>query len=128
VPDPDSRWGWKYEKKPSTRIKIIKPYEHAPNRFYFACPKGLIKPEEVPDYAGLIYVPEEFMSQPCYEVKKAPFLHKVKRSYGAELLSKYHHRTNLAIRELLTLQYDLNYDRSREDTQEFVSRLIKQLM
>ena len=34
------------------------PYTHLgmPNYFYYAVPAGLIKAEEVPDYAGLIYV------------------------------------------------------------------------
>jgi hypothetical protein len=27
-----------------------------PNRFYFACPEGLIQPNEVPKYAGLIWI------------------------------------------------------------------------
>ena len=33
--------------------EIQKPFV---NYFYFVCPTGLIKPEEVPEYAGLIYV------------------------------------------------------------------------
>ena len=46
-----------------------------PNRYYFACPEGLILPDEVPVYAGLIYVSEEGEYQ---EIKKAPLLHRVK--------------------------------------------------
>lgn len=46
-----------------------------PNRFYYACPNDLIKPDEVPEYAGLIYCSSKFHP---FVVKKAPMLHKVK--------------------------------------------------
>ena len=41
------------------------------NYFYFACPVGLIEPDEVPEYAGLVYV----TSKTTYIKKKAPQLH-----------------------------------------------------
>lgn len=41
------------------------------NYFYFACPEGLIKANEVPEYAGLIYA----NSRTSYVKKKAPQLH-----------------------------------------------------
>lgn len=47
---------------------------HIPNRFFFACPEGLIKPEEVPEYAGLVYV----YPYDVKVIKKAPLLHKIK--------------------------------------------------
>jgi len=47
-----------------------------PNRFYFACPEGLIKIEEIPEYAGLIYV----ASFNPYIAKVAPILHREKAS------------------------------------------------
>lgn len=48
-----------------------------PNYFAYAVPEGLIKPEEVPEYAGLIYIPED---NPYYfsSGKGTPQLHKVK--------------------------------------------------
>ena len=52
-----------------------------PNQFYFACPTGVIKLEEVPEYAGLIYVDYSTKKvhghvQPMTKVvKKAPMLH-----------------------------------------------------
>lgn len=45
-----------------------------PNRFYYVCPKDMIRVEEVPEYAGLIY----FEKRNCWEMKNAPLLHKIK--------------------------------------------------
>lgn len=47
--------------------------ENRPNYFYYAVPNGLIPVEEVPEYAGLIYVNE---SRRCDIVKVAPKLVK----------------------------------------------------
>ena len=51
-----------------------------PNFFYYAVPEGMIQPDEVPEYAGLIYIKKEYMyeSQSFSIVKKAPQLHKQK--------------------------------------------------
>ncbi|WP_231464754.1 hypothetical protein [Pedobacter sp. Leaf132] len=46
-----------------------------PNRFYYACPKGLINASEIPAYAGLMYV-DEFGKLEV--ISSAPMLHKVK--------------------------------------------------
>jgi hypothetical protein len=65
----------------SSMIKSTRPCESLPNKFIYACPEGLIKSEEVPAYAGLIYT-TLFGSM---IVKQAPFLTKIKialiRSY-----------------------------------------------
>ncbi|WP_321331850.1 hypothetical protein [uncultured Bacteroides sp.] len=46
-----------------------------PNYFYYAVPEGLITKEEVPDYAGLIYIDE----YKFYRIAKmAPAIHKDK--------------------------------------------------
>jgi hypothetical protein len=42
------------------------------NYFYYACPIGLIKAQELPEYCGLIYC----NNKGSYIVKKAPILHK----------------------------------------------------
>jgi hypothetical protein len=47
------------------------------NRFYYVVPTGLVKIEEVPEYAGLIYT-EPLM----HEVKKAPLLHNDKHNFN----------------------------------------------
>ena len=55
-----------------------------PNYFYYAVPEGLIQPEEVPEYAGLIYILKEYRyeCQSYVIVKKAPCLHKQKYKDG----------------------------------------------
>lgn len=49
--------------------------QRKPNKFYYAVPEGLIQPEEVPAYAGLIWVTN---TGGLIEAKKAPYLHKEK--------------------------------------------------
>jgi len=75
----------------SSAIGWTKPCESLPNKFFYACPEGLIKPEEVPAYAGLIYTRSMYDS--CI-VKPAPFLHKNKRNFDNILLGKYYHRNS----------------------------------
>jgi hypothetical protein len=48
-----------------------------PNYFYFVVPENLISIDEVPSYAGLIYVTE---TQDYNIIKKAPVIHKTKAS------------------------------------------------
>ena len=53
--------------------KVIKPHY-----FFYAVPEGLIQPEEVPEYAGLVYMTDVF---PYWKwAKNAPILHKDKYS------------------------------------------------
>jgi hypothetical protein len=75
-------------RAPTSRIKII-PIEtiKVPNQFYFACPTDLVKKEEVPDYAGLIYVDEHGCAS---LIKKAPYMHKRPVDLTADLLHKFH--------------------------------------
>lgn len=47
-----------------------------PHYFFYAVPEGLVTIDEVPEYAGLVYMTDFY---PYYQwVKKAPLLHKVK--------------------------------------------------
>lgn len=62
-----------------------------PNKFYFVVPKDLIKKEEVPAYAGLIYVSET--GQLTF-VKEAPFLHRNIVEVHKTLADKFYHRWN----------------------------------
>ena len=48
-----------------------------PNYFYYAVPKDMLKVEDVPEYAGLVYVDETGKLQ---IIKQAPKLHKEKYS------------------------------------------------
>lgn len=53
-----------------------------PNYFHYVCPEGLIKLEEVPEYAGLIYVVyENDFPKGLKEVKPARLLHKERANF-----------------------------------------------
>lgn len=57
-----------------------------PNQLYFACPENMIKVEEVPDYAGLLYLKDGFIEL----IKKAPYIHKRKQDLDKVLLRKFY--------------------------------------
>ena len=59
-------------KKPSLRLK--RKYPMTPNYFYYVCIEGLIKKNEIPKYAGLIYI---VAGIPVVQVR-APRLHSIK--------------------------------------------------
>lgn len=69
----------------STQVHFIKIM--VPNRFYYAVPEGLIKKNEIPAYAGLIYVTETGIRK----VKEAPFLTKQLYELNRILLDKFYH-------------------------------------
>lgn len=77
-------------------------FTRIPNRFYFACPEGMIKSWEVPAYAGLIYTNPKYAD--FHIEKKAPLIHKVKNDFTKPLLSKYYNgsiNTRQRVREIL---------------------------
>jgi hypothetical protein len=53
---------------------------HRPNHFYYVVPEGLIKVEEIPSYAGLIYIKYDnsFSGYDVTTIKNAPKIHKEK--------------------------------------------------
>lgn len=63
--------------KESNKKGIKQVWYLVPNYFYFVVPENLISIEEVPIYAGLIYVNERMIFN---TVKKAPIIHKTKAS------------------------------------------------
>lgn len=70
----------------------------APNYFFYVCPVGVIPIDEVPKYAGLIMIGENFTI--C---RPAPRLHKVKHNFQGAFLDKYFWKyRNLAV------QYDVS--------------------
>jgi hypothetical protein len=73
-------------KVPSTSISIRDTNKLRPNKFYYACPVGLLKKEEIPEYAGLIEVSEHG----AIIIKEAPYLHKETLDLQKELLSKFY--------------------------------------
>jgi hypothetical protein len=77
-------------KVQSTFVKIQKIEDvRRPNCFYYACPADMIQSEEVPSYAGLIYITS---GKVPVVVKKAPFIDKIKRNYDRILLDKFYYR------------------------------------
>lgn len=84
-----------YEPEKYSTIAIVKP--KGPNKFYYCCPEEMIKPEEVPEYAGLLYfreVPDnknEHTYDSIIQAKPAKFLHKNKPDISKVLLDKYYH-------------------------------------
>lgn len=77
-----------------------------PNRFYYAVPENLIKVNEIPDYAGLIYIRED----DCITIKEAKFLHKKKiiSQLAITLLEKYYYKNQSLKIENYDLKSSLN--------------------
>jgi len=64
-----------YRKGKKTGNKLITVT--IPNRFFFACEPGLIKPAELPDYCGLVYITKERKKVDGFtEMKSAPLIHR----------------------------------------------------
>lgn len=64
-------WRWKDGEKVNEQT-----WFQIPNYFTYLCPAGMIKPEEVPEYAGLLYISEDCTT---FEwIKKSPKLHDVR--------------------------------------------------
>jgi hypothetical protein len=59
-----------------------------PNQFYYAVPKGLVKVQEIPKYAGLLTIDKDGQVD---VLKRAPYMHKRKMDMDKTLLKKYYH-------------------------------------
>lgn len=93
----DESWSGSYKGMVEDRIYYtnITPLKlgggNCPNKFFYACPVGLIEAHEVPEYAGLIYV----MDSGSYRViKNCPFLHKDQFNHRDMLFDKYFYKWN----------------------------------
>lgn len=91
----------------ATHIQFHKTAEKkCPNQLYFACPTDLIKLEEIPPYAGLMYCGEEIKV-----IRRAPYLHKEKQDMTRALLNKFYnlwqYKTKLDQKIEVTGQYNL---------------------
>lgn len=59
-----------------TGIRPRKIENNFPNRFWYVVPEGLVTADEVPAYAGLMYITQAGqMMQFCKKIKNAPKLH-----------------------------------------------------
>jgi len=72
-----------------------------PNYFYYAVPEGLIQPEEVPPYAGLLWLTKEYKyGGGIIHKKKAPRLHDTKYKDGElDLGEKFYYNWKSAVRK-----------------------------
>ena len=101
VYDPDT---WDYRDGDHSYLFFCSPAERLPNKFYYAVPENLVTIDEIPKYAGLIYIKttitrhwdslhETYTDKPDYTyyvAKHAPFLHKNVKDHKADLLAKYY--------------------------------------
>lgn len=65
----------KAHKHQALKNPYLNPYHKTPNKYYFACPIGLLSKEDIPSHAGLIRVTEEGKVEMIIE---APKLHNIK--------------------------------------------------
>lgn len=131
VYDPDT---WEYRLGDHSTIFFCFPAESIPNKFYYAVPEGLIKIDEVPKWAGLIYIkthsiPNEMqpykphISYTYYVAKQAPFLHRNVRKWHVELLSKYYFKHYDIKNAVFDFIYSIQHDMT--DYQKECARVLK---
>jgi hypothetical protein len=71
--------------------------KNRPNYFYYVVPDGLISAEDVPEYAGLLYINSTMVGNGApyhhfIEIKKAPSLHKNKFDFeNSNLMDKFYY-------------------------------------
>lgn len=89
----------------SSGIDYIQPGLKIPNRFYYCCPWGLLKKEEIPSYAGLLYYNQGHIEQ----IKAAPVLHKnnLLLRKRAIMMEKFYHQGLQQKRDSSYLHYQL---------------------
>lgn len=63
-------------------------HDFRPNKFYYVVPENLIKLDEIPKYAGLLYIDD--LNQ-IIIVKEAPFLHKNKLNFNDKFVDKFYY-------------------------------------
>jgi hypothetical protein len=106
---------YRYKYDPETKRNIpdhyyeTKEWKFRPNRFYYCVPENLIKPEEVPDYAGLMYINELGIRI----VKEAAFLHKEKLDLIKPLCDKFYYYWKNARSANLILEKKLNEQKGK---------------
>ena len=95
-----------------------------PNYFYYAVPEGLIQPDEMPEYAGLIWIQKEYRYvKSSFIIKKqAPVLHKQKYKDGELNLAEkfwYNWQSDRKLRDDAWRNYE---DLNRQMREELESR------
>lgn len=106
------RTKWEYDEKTSKskRIDFVDILAKSrPNRFFYVVPENLISIEEIPDYAGLIYV----NGWKIETVKPAPVLHKEKKDLTAVLCDKFYYKMLGVQDQLRRAQKEIDYLKKR---------------
>ena len=101
----------KHRKHQILADKTDRYNDRRPNRFIYACPEGMIKPKELPPYAGLVYVPEDRRSKPKIIVKP-PKIHSQRNDFTKRLLKKYYWAY---LNKLGKVKYGKNFKFPNED-------------
>lgn len=101
---------YRYKFDPETKktvadhYYVTKEWKFRPNRFYYCVPENLIKIEEVPEYAGLMYV----IGDEVKTVKEAKFIHKEKLDLIKPLCDKFYYYWKNARSANLILEKKIN--------------------
>lgn len=94
---PDFKNDFKHKKKKHILLESKENSSKIPNYFYYVVPEGLVSEEEVPEYAGLIYVLGTIIGNgrvhyQFQEIKKAPKLHSNKiDEISLNLIDKFYY-------------------------------------
>lgn len=72
----------------SIRYNIQEQHDFKPNKFYYVVPDNLITVDEIPKYAGLLYI--DSFNQ-IITLKEAPFLHKNKLNFNDKFVNKFYY-------------------------------------
>lgn len=94
-----------------------------PNCFYFCAPKGIINPDEIPEYAGFIEITESYNS--CKYVKKAPKIHKKKYDYKEKVLDKLYFK-HLKLEKSLST-FKKNVEKTKGDKSKILNEFLKKI-
>lgn len=141
----DFKNDFKHKKKKHTLLESKVSSSKIPNYFYYVVPEGLVSEDEIPEYAGLIYVHATVIGNSrvyCQfqEIKKAPKLHSNKiDEISLNLIDKFyynyihwkhkHERDIVEYKELLDKHYIFEgekYKYTLPQAMDEISRLKKE--
>ena len=88
---PVKKYKYRFDKDLNKNISehhyVQTEWKFRPNKFYYCVPEGLIKKEEVPEYAGLMYANEFGITT----IKEPKFIHKNKLELDRPLCDKFYY-------------------------------------
>ena len=92
--------------------KII-DHKLRPNKFFYCVPEGLITRNEIPEYAGLMYVTDRNYKS-IITVKEAPFIHKDELNVEQILCEKFYRYWKKSEYELIQKEEELKQIRKSQ--------------